>query len=151
MANFLRFAVMAGGRKPEAERRYRGEVAAFLQQVMASAGYESQADLARDLRVASSSISHWLNPESKRGVSAYNVLQVIRAAEGRKEGSTGLPATAAPSAGQGGIEEAAAAIAKEMEKGFAKLDRRLQRLEKRLPAAGTQSPARAARAASSEG
>lgn len=87
-----------GGRDKDVEALRRAEIARYLQRLVSSAGYESQSELARELnrdtglRINPSSISHWLNPKSERGISAYHLFSVVRAAERRKAGVSALPA-----------------------------------------------------------
>lgn len=138
---------MAAGRNPDIEREYRAEVARFLRGIYDNAGYRSQAQLAKDVNVEASRVSHWLNGTGEgRGPSAYNMLQVIRAAEARKEGSVVPEVPPVQSDAQRDLAAAAEEIVKEMKTGFRKLDRRLLALEKRLPREENQSPAKGAQA-----
>lgn len=79
------------GRDKEAERARRAEVARYLAGIYDLAGYSTQVELATDVGVAPSAISHWLNETGKgRGPSAFNVLQVIEAGERRKAGVSAM-------------------------------------------------------------
>lgn len=77
---------MGFGRLVDREAENRREVALYLRTVFADAGFQSQAELAREVGVAPSAVSHWLNPNSDRGISAHNLLSIIQAAERRRRG-----------------------------------------------------------------
>jgi hypothetical protein len=62
--------------------------------------------------------------------------------------ATSLPGAAAPADFQGGLEEAGAAIVKELRSGFRKIDRRLQALEQQRNDEAPRSQPRAAGAGS---
>ena len=82
-----------GGPDPDREARKRAEVAAYVRELYERGGYESQAEMASDLGVAASSVSPWLSqkPGTGRGMSAYHLMNLIRAVERRKAGASAVP------------------------------------------------------------
>jgi len=118
---------VAGGRNETVELERRLELARYLKDIMDRAGYRTQAELARDVGVEASRISHWLKGED-RGLSAYSLLEIIRAAERRQAGASEIPARSASSLLRSlevTVDQAGADVTRAL-KG---VQRRLQRIE----------------------